>query len=155
GGGIPERQSAPEASTVALRSHRNASPFWIILLLRLPAIDRRMTDRLHPNKFAQIGKTDVVPVMSALLPKADVCSALADVRYGPEADIAPNYSITSSARTKNDCRTERPSALADWRLITSSNLSGDCAGKFPTASPLRMRSTYALERRKISAVSGP
>jgi len=35
-GGIPERQSAPEASTVALRSHRNASPFWIILLLRLP-----------------------------------------------------------------------------------------------------------------------
>jgi hypothetical protein len=39
-GRIPERQSAPEASTVALRSHRNASPFWIILLLRLPAIER-------------------------------------------------------------------------------------------------------------------
>src|SRR4029079_611568 len=30
----------PEASTVALRSHRSASPFWIILLLRLPAIER-------------------------------------------------------------------------------------------------------------------
>ena len=43
---------------------------------------------MHPNKFAQIGKTDVVPVMSALLPKADVCGATSDVRYGPIADIA-------------------------------------------------------------------
>jgi hypothetical protein len=28
--------------------------------------------------------------MSALPPKADMCSALADVRYGPKADIVPS-----------------------------------------------------------------
>jgi hypothetical protein len=38
----PGAASAPEASTVALRSQRNASPFWIILLLRLPATERGM-----------------------------------------------------------------------------------------------------------------
>ena len=31
--------------------------------------------------------------MSALPPKADMCSATRDVRYGPKADIKP-YSIT-------------------------------------------------------------
>jgi Polysaccharide deacetylase len=36
--------------------------------------------------------------MSALPPKADVCGALAHVCFGPIADIAPAYSITSSAR---------------------------------------------------------
>jgi hypothetical protein len=35
--------------------------------------------------------------MSALPPKADMCSALADVRFVPIADIA-DYSITSLAR---------------------------------------------------------
>src|SRR5262249_43763657 len=48
-----------------------------------------------------------------------------------------------------------PSALAALRLTTSSNFSGDCTGKLPAGSPLRMRSTLELERRKMSAVSGP
>src|SRR5262245_2672429 len=33
-------KSEPEASTVTLRSQRNASPFWIMLLLRCPIIER-------------------------------------------------------------------------------------------------------------------
>src|SRR2546430_3704807 len=65
------------------------------------------------------------------------------------------YSITSSASCKNDSRSERPRALAVLRLTTSSNLTGDCAGKLPGGSPLRTRSTYEAERRKMSAVSGP
>src|ERR1035437_551903 len=65
------------------------------------------------------------------------------------------YSITSSASSKNDSRTDRPSALAVLRFTTSSNLTGDCAAKLAGSSPLRMRSTYEAERRKISAVSGP
>jgi len=65
------------------------------------------------------------------------------------------YSITSSASCKNDSRSERPRALAVLRLTTSSNLTGDCAGKLPGGSPLRTRSTYEAERRKISAPSGP
>jgi hypothetical protein len=36
-------------------------------------------------------------VMSAFPPKADMCSALAHVCFGPRADIARSYSITSSA----------------------------------------------------------
>jgi hypothetical protein len=42
GAGSRSTKSAPEASTVVLRSHRIASPFWIILLLRLPVSERRM-----------------------------------------------------------------------------------------------------------------
>src|SRR5262244_2468334 len=42
------------------------------------------------------------PQMSALLPKADMCSANTDVCFGPKADSCPaassRYSITSSAR---------------------------------------------------------
>ena len=34
----------------------------------------------------------------------------------------PGYSITSSARAISDCGTVRPSALAVFRLMTSSNL---------------------------------
>src|SRR5262249_45059625 len=65
------------------------------------------------------------------------------------------HSMTSSASNKNDSGSERPSALAALRLTTSSNLTGDCAGRLPGCSPLRMRSTYEADRLKISAVSGP
>ena len=58
--------------------------------------------------------------MSALPPKADMCSALGDVRLVPIADIAPSHSITSSARASSEGGTVRPSALAVLRLITSS-----------------------------------
>src|ERR1700674_5537682 len=98
----------------------------------------------------------------------DVCSALKSRRYGAArlGQKSANkrlmhrnkqrlYSITSSASCKNDSRSERPRALAVLRLTTSSNLTGDCAGKLPGGSPLRTRSTYEAERRKISAASGP
>ena len=39
--------------------------------------------------------------MSALLPKADMCGALAHVCFVPKADIAA-YSISSSARVRRD-----------------------------------------------------
>src|SRR5215510_4854109 len=95
------------------------------------------------------------PKISALPPKADMCGATRDVCYGPKADIEPVYSITSSASSKNDSRIVRPSALAVLRLTASSYLFGACTGRLPVRSPLRMRSTYEAERRKISAVSGP
>src|SRR6516225_3487409 len=41
--------------------------------------------------------------MCALPPKADMCGAVADVRFGPEADsctAAKSYLVTSSARAK-------------------------------------------------------
>ena len=101
--------------------------------------------------------------------KADICAAIGHVRFAPESGHVRcsygcplraksghcSYSITSSASSKNDSRIVSPSALAVLRLTASSYLFGACTGRLPGASPLRIRSTYSLERRKISAVSGP
>src|SRR5262245_30986939 len=51
------------------------------------------------------------------------------------------YSITSSARERSDDGTVRPSVLAVFRLIASSNLVGACTGRSAGFSPLRIRST--------------
>ena len=57
--------------------------------------------------------------MSALPPKADMCSAPAHVCFGPIADIEPSYSITSSAARRRDLR-----ALSEWWP----DRDGECAG---------------------------
>src|SRR5262245_14422424 len=49
------------------------------------------------------------------------------------------HSITSSARASSVGGTSRPSALAVFRLITSSNFVGCMTGRSPGLSPLRMR----------------
>jgi len=67
----------------------------------------------------------------------------------------PLHSITSSARSKIDGGTVRPSALAVLRFTTISNLVGYCTGRSPGLSPRRMRSTQAAARRKLSVESGP
>src|SRR5262245_24804726 len=54
---------------------------------------------------------------------------------------APFHSITSSARPSNVGGTSRPSALAVFRLITSSYLVGACTGRSAGFSPLKIRST--------------
>ena len=60
--------------------------------------------------------------MSALQLKADMCGATRDVRFGPKADI-DRYSITSSAISSKSRLIVRPSALAVFRFIASSNFS--------------------------------
>src|SRR4029077_9228837 len=65
----------------------------------------------------------------------------------PRDELAPPHSITSSARASSDGGTVRPSALAVFRLITSSYLVGACTGRSAGFSPLRMRSTYDAARR--------
>ena len=56
-------------------------------------------------------------------------------------ELAPFHSITSSARASRVGGTSRPSALAVFRLMTSSYLVGACTGRSAGFSPLRMRST--------------
>jgi hypothetical protein len=75
--------------------------------------------------------------MSALLPKADSCTA-----------AKGSYSITSSARARTDGGTARPSVLAVLRLITSSYLVGACTGKSASLSPLRMRYNERCDQKK-------
>ena len=48
------------------------------------------------------------------------------------------YSITSSARARRVCGTVRPSALAVFRLMTSSNLVGCWTGRSAGLAPLRI-----------------
>src|SRR4029450_2015905 len=55
--------------------------------------------------------------------------------------ISRRYSITSSARPSNDRGTVRPSALAVFRLMTSSYLVGACTERLAGFSPLRVRAT--------------
>jgi len=69
-------------------------------------------------------------VMSALPPKADMCSAVAHVCFGPDI----TYSITSSALASSDCGTVRPRVLAVLRLMTSSYLVGPCTGQLVPGS---------------------
>jgi hypothetical protein len=54
-------------------------------------------------------------VMSALPPKADMCGATRDVRFGPIAGMAAP-SITSSARNRNASEIFNPIALAALRF---------------------------------------
>jgi len=56
-------------------------------------------------------------------------------------DFAAFHSITSSARESRVGGTSRPSALAAFRLITSSNLVGCSTGRSPGFAPLRILST--------------
>src|SRR5262245_5376865 len=77
--------------------------------------------------------------MSALPPKADMCGATTDVRFGPIADSALHQlSINSSARSSTVGGIVRPSALAVFRLIMSSNLVGCSTGISPGFEPLKI-----------------
>ena len=101
------------------------------------------TSSLEGPSMSALGQKQTYAVrkgMSALPPKADMCSATGDVRLVPIADISP-YSIISSARESKLGGTVRPIALADFKLMTSSYLFGSCTGSSAGFSPLRIRST--------------
>jgi len=80
--------------------------------------------RFAPNSDRESGFPR--KVMSALPPKADMCDATSDVRFGPIADISESwmrrsYSIISSAIVSRPDGMFSDSALAVFRLSTSSN----------------------------------
>src|SRR5262249_3909234 len=56
-------------------------------------------------------------------------------------ELATPHSITSSASASSRSGTLRPSALAVFRLITSSNLVGCWTGRSDALAPLRILST--------------
>src|SRR6185312_16289356 len=90
--------------------------------------------------------------------KADMCSALGDVRLVPKADIAVDiaaYSRIVSARVTNDFGNVIPSAFATFRLTANSNRVGRSIGKSVGRAPLRILSMYPATRRISSLVLGP
>src|SRR5262249_1319863 len=62
-------------------------------------------------------------------------------RTGEQCDelAPPDHSITSSAATSSLSDTVRPSILAVWALMTSSNFDACTTGKSVGLAPLRMR----------------
>ena len=91
---------------------------------------------LAPDRTIEAGKT------------GDVAARMSEARDEPIANwIAANdicetamiYSITSSAATSNLLGTVRPSILAVWWLMTSSNFDACTTGKSAGLMPLRMR----------------
>src|SRR6516165_10141400 len=75
------------------------------------------------------------------------------VNYAYEA--APSHSTTSSARPSTDGGIVRPSVLAVFRLITSSNVVGCSTGKSAGLAPRRILSTYPAARRTKSEILAP
>jgi hypothetical protein len=68
---------------------------------------------------------------------------------------ATPHSITSSARAKNERGIVRPSLLAVFMLMTSSNFVGCSTGKSAGFAPLSILSTNTAERLERSAKLAP
>src|SRR5262249_11894084 len=87
--------------------------------------------RIHRSRGARVS-----------LGRRELISGAADLRReaASHAHVAA-HSITSSASASTPRGIVRPSALAVFRLITSSNLVGACTGRSAGFSPFRIRST--------------
>src|SRR5204862_3893307 len=68
---------------------------------------------------------------------------------------AEAYSITSSARARNDGGRASPISRAVPRLTTSSKRVGYSIGRSPGLAPFRILATKPAERRYMSAKLGP
>ena len=76
-------------------------------------------------------------------------------RLRPKIRHRAVHSITSSARPSSESGTIRPRALATLRLITSSNLVGNCTGRSAGLAPFSIRSMYPAACRNKLAKSTP
>src|SRR5262245_8779879 len=94
-------------------------------------------------------------VMSALPSKADMRGALANVRFGPKADMTLSHSMITSARCRNVSATGNPSALAVLRLMTSSNFVGCSTGMSAGNPPCNILVTNRALCRNEVELSAP
>src|SRR6516164_2488629 len=69
--------------------------------------------------------------------------------------FAPPHSITSSAVARSVGGTVRPSALALFKLMASSNLTGCSTGRSAGLVPCKILCTYSAARRYKSVRLGP
>ena len=93
--------------------------------------------------------------------KADISAFNSNVRFTPNSGHSGRqsacplcatsghwcYSITSSARESNCGGTDRPSAFAVFRLMTSSIFVGRSMGRSPGLAPFKILSTKTAARR--------
>ena len=93
-------------------------------------------------------------ILNNRLARADRAQAETS-RWRHEPTTDPSHSITSSARARSEGGTSRPSALAVFRLMTSSNLVGCSIGSSDGLAPFAIRSMYSAARRYIPVMLGP
>ena len=82
-----------------------------------------------------------------------LASVVSVLRQRSQCSRVTIHSITSSAPTSTLCGTVRPSALAAFRLTTSSSLVDCSNGISPGFVPLRILSMKLAERRDIAVKS--
>jgi hypothetical protein len=108
----------------------------------------------QPRRFHPVRVTSAYPPIAtnartfrigSFVPLAGSCAAAKPARY----------SITSSARTRSEAGTVRPSALAAVRLISNSNLVGCSTGRSAGFAPLKILSMYSAARRNMACQLGP
>jgi len=111
--------------------------------------------RRRPQAENGSGNINDCPVDVRFGSKANICSALRDVRFTPKSGHVQctrrcllwansghaTYSITSSARASSLGGTVTPRRVAALRLTTNSKLSGSCTGRSAGLAPLRILST--------------
>jgi len=91
--------------------------------------------RFTPNSDRESGHQQTV--MSALPPKADMCSAMADVCFGPKADIKLTAELKARTSFGNQARNVNSSSFSA-HFITSSSFSLPCVN-FDTMTVLMAR----------------
>ena len=92
--------------------------------------------------------------MSALVPIADMCSALAHVRLVPISDIAGlfDHLVGAGKQRRRDCDAERPGgAKIDDQFEFGRLLDRDITG----LRPRKILSTYSAARRNRCGQLGP
>src|SRR5215813_5028901 len=132
------------------RSHSPRSPILARAVGRSSAVSPLPPSWTPPASLPRTGlNASPVPLTLALLRSRREWPRRRAAEQRDE--LAPRHSITLSAATSSLSGTVRPSALAVFRLMTSSNLVGNSSGKSLGLAPLRILSTKPAERRKLSA----
>src|SRR5262249_23930318 len=91
------------------------------------------------NEVGETGRREIAKTHHALLrPRPERPRGRAAEQRD---ELAALHSITSSARASRVGGTSRPSALAVFRLITSSKLVGCCTGRSAGLAPFKIRPT--------------
>ena len=138
--GEPDRPPTPAIDRN--RPFRPAIFDRYVLALDIAGFFQALTERTQATSatYQAIGHRGTRPPASPAAARAPR-AATPPPRRRAAYELAPPHSITSSVRASSVIGGSKPSALAVFRLITSSNLVGCCTGRSAGFSPFRMRST--------------
>src|SRR5262249_13775688 len=110
------------------------------------ALQQKVAPHFRFGSFSTEAAEPARPLISGSVSKAEVksqhrCVSRSAKSGCEQSQQRARYSIPPSARASSVGGTSMPSALAVFRLITSSYLVGACTGRSAGFSPFRTRST--------------